>query len=438
MPSEDADVIIIGAGVSGLACAITLKEAGLKPLVLEKSNRTGGRVSTDTIGRYRIDRGFQILLSSYPELHHFLDMDALELGSFKKGAHIWDGDQWQNFYDPRSAPFSSIPGCIKQSPFNFKDYYVFLKFWRSLATSKDQNQLLGSGNRRTHAAIQEMGFSERAQKLFLKPFLGGVFLDPALDTSEKMFRFVMKMFIDGNACLPRGGMKHIAEQMTMRLGIENIKCETEVIAANTENATVETADGIQMRAHNLVLACDARRAHELCPEKIEKMPFNRARSFVFGAEKSYTQEIADSTLRLFADDDSPIGIIAIPSMVAEGYAPPEHEQIVVSLKDGSDLDISPDDIIDALKNIFGKSVRHWEYLQEHRITHALPRQLPADTTTFPKFIPLTGSNGNAWACGDYLNTRSLNGALESGRLLGEHILKLHTEKISRETDLAHS
>lgn len=420
MRGLESEVIIVGGGVSGLACAITLKEAGIQPLVLESSSRLGGRVITDTVQGYRIDRGFQILLTAYPEVQHFLDVDSLELSTFRKGAHIWDGAKWQSFFDPRSAPLSALSSIIRQRIFTVKDYFVLLKLWRSLRGHKDLSSLIGAENKRTTQALSDLGFSERAITLFFEPFLGGVFLDPKLLTSEKMFRFVMCMFIQGQAALPRGGMKNISEQLAMRLGLEHIRCESEVIACDMDQGTATIANAFSLQSKAVVLATDAAQAHRLVPDKIASIPFNHTRCFVFGVRKVYVQGVLDNTLRLVADPDSPIQVIAVPSMVNLGYAPAEHEQIVVTLRDGIDSDVTYAIVMDALEEIFGKSVQHWNLIKEYKIPHALPRQLPADLRDIPHYKRI-GEKG--WACGDYLETRSLNGALASGRLLAERLIQ---------------
>lgn len=419
MRSLEADVIIIGAGMSGLACGITLKDAGITPLVLEASARTGGRVATDTVNGFHVDRGFQILLTAYPEVKRILDLDPLELGKFRKGAHIWDGDAWQKFFDPRACPFSAIPALIQQNVFTPKDCFLLMRLWQSFRGHSSLESLMGSGNRRTTTALEEMGFSQRAREVFFEPFLGGVFLDSKLLTSEKMFRFVMNMFIQGQATLPRGGMKHIPEQLTVKLGIENLRCETEVVRCDPDSCEVETADGLVYKSRNIVIATDAHAAHSLLPSAIPSIPFNNTRSFAFGIRKIYTEGFFDQTLRLIAERDNPVQVIAAVSNVAGGYAPPEHDQVVVTLKEGIDADITVDETLEALEPLYGKSIEHWHLLADYKIPYALPRQLPADLRDFPKYQKI---GDKAWACGDYLETRSLNGALASGRSVAEQII----------------
>ena len=79
---ENVDCIVVGAGLSGLACAQTLLQASKSVLVLESSDAPGGRVATDTIEGFQIDRGFQVYLDSYAEGQRFLDYASLNFGAF--------------------------------------------------------------------------------------------------------------------------------------------------------------------------------------------------------------------------------------------------------------------------------------------------------------------------------------------------------------------
>ena len=87
-----ADVIVIGAGISGLACAMAVRQNGLTPLVLDAADAVGGRLRTDKHGGFLLDRGFQVLQTWYPEARRLLDYDALDLRPFDPGAPVrFDG-----------------------------------------------------------------------------------------------------------------------------------------------------------------------------------------------------------------------------------------------------------------------------------------------------------------------------------------------------------
>ena len=76
--SAEKNVIIIGAGISGLIAATQLERLGYHPTILEADSNLGGRVQTDIVDGYQLDRGFQVLLEAYPKAKEYLDYDQLE------------------------------------------------------------------------------------------------------------------------------------------------------------------------------------------------------------------------------------------------------------------------------------------------------------------------------------------------------------------------
>jgi oxygen-dependent protoporphyrinogen oxidase len=67
LTSEQPDVIVIGGGIAGLSAALRLQDQGLKPLVLEADSRVGGRMTTDRVEGFSIDRGVTLLGNRF---HH--------------------------------------------------------------------------------------------------------------------------------------------------------------------------------------------------------------------------------------------------------------------------------------------------------------------------------------------------------------------------------
>ena len=54
----DREVTVVGAGLAGLSAALTLQEAGCSVRIIEASDRPGGRVASDVIDGFILDRRF--------------------------------------------------------------------------------------------------------------------------------------------------------------------------------------------------------------------------------------------------------------------------------------------------------------------------------------------------------------------------------------------
>lgn len=76
MTRHEADVIIVGAGLSGLIAARTVLAAGLTPLILEADTRVGGRILTEDLGGLPVELGAQWI----GDTHHRMFALAAELG----------------------------------------------------------------------------------------------------------------------------------------------------------------------------------------------------------------------------------------------------------------------------------------------------------------------------------------------------------------------
>ena len=221
------DVIVVGAGVAGLGCARRLVRGGLSVVVLEASDGVGGRVRTDEVDGFRLDRGFQVLPTAYPEARAILDFDRLDLRTFERGALIRHGGKFQAVADPRGAPLTAIRGLASRAV-------------RPRDAVALRRLLARRGPETTTAeVIREAGLSDGALR-FLTPFLRGIFLEQGLTTSSAFLGFVLDTFSAGPAAVPARGMGEIASQLAdgldVRLGsrvddLESLDARAVVVAA---------------------------------------------------------------------------------------------------------------------------------------------------------------------------------------------------------------
>ena len=191
MKKEDTKIYIIGGGVSGLIAAKVLEDSGFYPIIIEASERVGGRVKTDIIDGYQLDHGFQVLLTSYPAANKYLDFEMLDLQFLLPGATIFKNQQQKIIGDPLrqlSLLFSTLFSGIG----NASDKLRVLRLNQKLK-NRSLSEIFSDNEQTTLSYLKDFGFSARIIDDFFKPFFSGIFLESNLDTSSRMFEFVYKM-----------------------------------------------------------------------------------------------------------------------------------------------------------------------------------------------------------------------------------------------------
>jgi putrescine oxidase len=92
MQNLDRDVVIVGAGPSGLTAARELKKAGLSVAVLEARDRVGGRTWTDTIDGAMLEIGGQWVSPDQTALMDLLDELGLKMyPRYRDGESVYIG-----------------------------------------------------------------------------------------------------------------------------------------------------------------------------------------------------------------------------------------------------------------------------------------------------------------------------------------------------------
>ncbi|MEN0004195.1 MAG: NAD(P)/FAD-dependent oxidoreductase [Bacteroidota bacterium] len=244
---------IIGAGVSGLVAAIELERAGFAPVILEASDRIGGRVKTDEVEGWPLDHGFQVLLTAYPAAKRYLNYSTLDLVEFLPGAMIYDEGKQYEFGDPlrhwdflRATAFSPLASLGDK-----------VRVWQlSYALQQQSMERIFSKEETTTAEYlrQEVGFSPKIIENFFTAFYGGIFLDRDLTVSNRMFQFSFKMFSEGVAAIPRAGMQAIPQQLAAQLKRTEIRLNTPVQQVQADAVILE--DGTRLESELSVVATD--------------------------------------------------------------------------------------------------------------------------------------------------------------------------------------
>ena len=408
--STPLPVLIVGAGLSGLACAVTLHEAGIAVQVFEASDGVGGRVRTDRVDGFLLDRGFQVYLSAYPEAGKLLDLEALNLRAFEPGALVFDGSNIYRVMDVFRRPTAMIESALAPvGTFMDKARVALLRF-RSLGSS--ETEIAARPDQQTKSFLQNFGFSENMIEGFFSAFYGGIFLERDLRTSSRMFEFTFKMFSQGSATLPATGMGAIPLQLAKRLPPETIRIRSAVASATPD--TLSLPSGEEILGRQVVIATQAPQTARLVPGFSVKEPAWRSVTNVyFHTEKSPLNE---AIIALNTSGEGLVNNVCVISDVAPDYAPKGRSLISVSLlgiHKNSDL---PNAVKEELYSWFGEQTRDWKHLRTDLIKHALPEQGPGLKS--PGHLFIDGMH----ICGDHTSSASIEGAITSGIKTAEAII----------------
>lgn len=392
---DDIDVVVVGAGLAGLAAARRLRRAGLAVLVCEAGDRVGGRVRTDLVDGFRLDRGFQVLLPAYPRLRGLADLDALRLRHFTRGAiaHTPVG----RF---RLAPAPTAAGDLGRfARRHLRDLPAFAALCARDAVLPDDVLRGRLKDLSVRDDLARWGLSPGFVDEVLRPLVAGVFLDPALGTAAPLFHLVWRSFLRGGAALPAGGMQALPDQLAAGL---TIRTGTEVAAVTA--AGVRLADGSHLPARAVVVATDGDTAHRLLPE-VPAPAWHGVTTWYFAAPSPPERH---PTLLLDGADEL-LTNSAVISEVAPEYAPRGRALVAASVPGRlAETDVEGR-LRERLSVLYGIATTEWEPLARY----AIPRALPAVAPGRPLRSPVRLAEGR-YVCGDHRDTCSVQGALVSG------------------------
>jgi phytoene dehydrogenase-like protein len=425
--SQDSppQVVIVGAGLAGLSCALRLSQAGVRTVILEATDRVGGRVRTDIVDGFTLDHGFQVLLTAYPACRELLDYSALRLCAFEPGALIRHRGGFATLGDPWRRP-SQLLRTALCSVGTLGDKLRIAKL-RHTSMRGSLEQLYNREPEPTLQRLHKLGFTEAFIDQFFRPFLGGVLLDPSLQTSSRMLEFVFRMFATGDIAIPAEGMAAIPRQLAEQLPRGTIRLGQSVDAI--QEGKVHLTSGETLTPATIVVATESTAAAQIVGVPELETRWQQTVNHYFAADASPNQR---RMLMLAGDEYQPsglsdsagaaerpqagvIGTVVVLSDIAPQYAPPGKTLISVSTTEPAAYDVSGPGLQQVRKQLvswFGKSAESWEHLRSYSIPYALPVQSLRDITP-----PL--AHGNIILCGDYCETPSIQGAMNSGMRAAE-------------------
>ena len=381
--------IVIGAGLAGLSAALTLQDAGAEVTLLDSSDRAGGRVASDLIDGFILDRGFQLLNLNYPEVKRWGIESELDFKLAPRSVRISFDADYVNLGDPRShffSAFSSKSGSLASK-------LAFLKY---LASKPLQHE-------NVEAHLMRCGTRDLYQKV-LKPFLQGVFLADPARVSAVVGREIIGSFIFGRSGIPADGVSALPVALAKR--VKNMQLNTRV--EEIRNNTVVTNNG-EFLAKKIILATDLTTAGQLLGSD-QVTPLLSSITWYHATAKSPTEK---AQLVLDSQHRGPVVNSIVISNLSARYAP--KGQSLISSTTISHA--SESEVRRHLALVWGTSTGDWRFLAKYEIHSALPLFTPG-----AERVKSLSVNENVYRAGDYLTAPSQNGALLAGRLAAEELM----------------
>ncbi|MCQ4209904.1 NAD(P)/FAD-dependent oxidoreductase [Streptomyces longispororuber] len=403
------DVVVVGAGLAGLACAADLHAAGLSVRVLEAGDEVGGRMRTDRVDDFVVDRGFQVFNTSYPQVRRRLVLKDLRLRPFTPGVLVDSPTGRVRFGDPSRAP-RVVYDMLRERPVKLRDLAALgaLSGRDMLLPARLIKHRADRVDGTVRSALTRAGVSDALVEDFFRPFLSGVFLEDELETSARVFHLVWRSMVRGTLCLPAQGIGQVPASLARALPSGAVERENPV--ARLVDDGVLTADGKEVPARAVVVATGPGPLADLLPE-LPVPAYRIVTTYYHVAPRSPLGEptLLVDTRRRFLNT-------CVLSDVAPEYAPAGHSLVATSVlgpggqgRDGQ--------VRDALAEVYGTDTSGWDLLTARTITDALPEMTPPH--------PLSRTTRVAqgrYVCGDHRATGSVQGALASGARAAREVL----------------
>lgn len=403
------DVAVVGAGLAGLSAAWHLIRSGFRVTVLEQDDDVGGRVRTDVVSGFRLDRGFQILLSSYPEVRALFTVSRLGPCPLPRGVAVPGTDGTRCVLaDPRERP-DLVPSLASGTVVSWRDLIALgaLSTRDLLAPSRT---LLKSRERSTRAELTRWGLSAAAIERVVRPFLSGVFLENDLDTSSRFFHLVWRSFARGSPVVPAEGMGSLAHQLADHLPPDTVRCRAGVARIEQPGAVFESGETVSADA--VVVATDGTMAARMLPGVCEPR-WNSVTTFYHRTDSRF-----ENGGVLTVDPQGPVLNAVVLSDVAEPYAPRGSSLVSTSvLGVPSDLTGTERTVRERLARLYDCGSTELELVASYPIERAVPA-MPAGRGLRR---PVRLAEG-LYVCGDHRDTPSIQGALFSGRRAARAVL----------------
>ncbi|MBO8185973.1 FAD-dependent oxidoreductase [Streptomyces spirodelae] len=451
-----ADVVIVGAGLAGLAAAHRLTAAGLRVLVLEAAPAAGGRLRTDHLEGYRLDRSPGVL-SLDRDADAFTRLPALEtlsLRPFAPGAllhaegrrHRVAARRTERGSQPVRAGRTALLDRRTRGAGSTRGASTALKTARALTgarTRADMSDALGLVRLRvslarfasvppqgllsrpevpTCQALTDRGLPSRPAETLVRPLLTALLSDPALTTSSRVADLTLRGFARGGLGVPAGGQSTVTELLAAALPPGTVRTGVRVTSVSTHAVQTEAHGTFGCAA--VLVATGARAAATLLPG-LRVPQFHPVTVLHHAAEEPLPPSVSGPSFTVCAERDGtepdPVSHTWVASSVDPSRAAPGRT-LITSVVLGERAAEPPTALDKAarlqLAGVYGTSTDRWELLAAYHDPDAVPA-MPAPHDPRRPVRVLSG----LYVCGEHRDTSTPRGALSSAERATEQILR---------------
>ena len=397
--AESCDVVIIGAGLTGLVAARVLCGAGLHVIVIDSADAPGGRIRTDSVDGMLLDRGFQLLNPKYPQAARTFNLRALRLHPFEAGAVVAHGHAHHVLADPRRMPGEAL-GALRVPLGSARERVAFAR-WAARIGFGPAEKIKNDDDASLAYELRRRGIDGALADGVLRTFLAGVLGEDELRTSRRLAELLVRSFVRGTPALPEDGMQAVPEQLAALVPESALRLSTAATAL--DGTSVHTTAGV-LAGRAVIVAADARAAADL----LQSAP-PRTRALTTFYHLAPSSPATRRMLHLDADRRGPLVNSAVLTDVAPSYAP--GRVLVSSTILGVDSSAEMERAVRRHAAVlYGTDTSGWEHVAAYPILDALPDTPPGT----PIRRPVSLGDG-VYVAGDHRDTASIQGALVSGR-----------------------
>ena len=402
---QEYDVVIVGAGISGLTAASVLQSKGYSVKILELASEPGGRMRSENYAGFILDRGFHLFLNALPEAKSTLDYDKLQLKSLYPGILVYYKGEFNIISNPLKKSLDILSMSVAGNA-TFWDKIKLGKLFNEIQ-QMDEYEIFNIPEKTSLEFLTEYGFSNKIIQSFFKPLLSTAFLENEMKTSSRLLHFNLKMLFSEDASLPKEGIGAIPQKMADQLLPGTIQYKSKV--KRIDDNMLELTTGEIICGKKIILSANAMDLEKICPGLSGNIDAHHVSTLYFAASSA---PVKKPIVMLNGEGKGIVNNVFVPSLVQPSYAPNGMHLISVNVTKPNDFDDYElvDQVQMELIDWFGTQVSQWEHLKTYHIKYAIPRKKSISFSSYAKQI-----SDDLFICGDHLTYGSLNAALRSGK-----------------------